>query len=78
MFSAVCKNSIEILDYLKNEQKFTFDGTLYKNNRNYFKDGNVDKKIQNKTLVWLWNNGYQWTLEEANTCNNSFMKSFFD
>ena len=41
------------------------------------KDG-TNKKVKYNTLLWLWNNGYQWTKYEAEQCNNSFMKSFFD
>ncbi len=76
MPTALRSNNIEILDYLKSKN-VTFTKPFYLSNRWDLKDGE-HKKIKNSTLLWLWNNGYEWTKAIANECDNAFMKSFFD
>ena len=77
MPTAVRVNNIEILEYLQSNN-ITFRVPYYSNNICDLKDGRKTKTVKNSTLVWLWNNGYKWSKEIANTCDNAFMKSFFD
>lgn len=66
----------EILHYLKTN--YALDFYLDKPFYQYFEPNFTSRiPVKHTVLSWLWNNGYKWTLEDAQKYNNSFMLSYF-